>query len=286
MSNERPILAICYDFDKTLSPDNMQASGYIQSVGWDVDDFWRESSKLAREHRMDANLAYMYLMAREARGRIVFTREALRRYGEEVALYPGVTEWFDLLAEIGERAGVTIEHYVISSGLAEMIAGTAIAARFTAVFASAFAYDEYGVAVWPAQAVNYTNKTQFLYRIKKGIPDITDERVNDPVAEDEVRVPFHRMVYLGDSATDIPCMKLVNREGGFAVGVYDPESGDRRQVDRLLREGRIGYAAPADYRRGGELAVLLEQIVQQVASAARLEAEHRHQMRLAQKTSE
>lgn len=220
---DKPVLAICYDFDKTLSPDDMQAQGYIQTVyDGDVQAFWNESNALAEENEMDSNLAYMYKMVQEARGRIVFTKKALADYGAKVELFPGVEEWFERIREYGKNHGVIVEHYIISSGLKEMIEGTSIAkaGAFEKIYASSFMFDDRDVAVWPAQAINYTNKTQFLFRIEKGVLDVNDSGVNDYFPPEEIRVPFRNMVYIGDSATDIPCMKLVNVNGGHSIGVY------------------------------------------------------------------
>lgn len=267
---QAPILAICYDFDHTLSPDDMQAAGYIQSVGFAVEDFWQESRELAEQNEMDRNLAYMYLMAKTARGKVLFTRERLAEYGAQVPLYPGVREWFANVNALGEAAGVRVEHYIISSGLKEMIAGTAIANEFKAIYASSFFYDEDGVAVWPAQEVNYTNKTQFLFRIKKGVLDVNDDRINEYFPNEEMRVPFRNIVYIGDSATDIPCMKLVASSGGHAIGVYAPGESTA-MVDGLLRDGRIQYKAPADYRQGAPLEQLIGAIIAQTATRENLE---------------
>ncbi|MBQ3906932.1 MAG: haloacid dehalogenase-like hydrolase, partial [Lachnospiraceae bacterium] len=171
MRDGNKVLAICYDFDKTLSPTDMQAQGYIQSVGYDVDEFWKKTNALASANEMDSNLAYMYVMMDEARGKLVFNRKKLEEYGSKVELFPGVAEWFDRMNAYGKQHGITVEHYIISSGLKEMIDGTDIAKRgvFKKVYASSFYYDERGVAIWPAQVVNFTNKTQFLFRIVKGV---------------------------------------------------------------------------------------------------------------------
>lgn len=270
---ERPVLAICYDFDKTLSPDDMQAQGYIQSVGYEVGEFWNEAMALARENEMDSNLAYMYKMVKEAEGNLVFTKKALADYGAKVALFPGVREWFSRVRAYGEEAGVDVEHYIISSGLREMIEGSAIAPEFEAIYANSFLYNERGVAIWPAQMVNYTNKTQFLFRISKGVTDVNDPAVNDYFERSELRVPFRNMVYIGDSDTDIPCMKLVTSYDGHAIGVYDPKKGDAR-VRQLMREGRIRYFAPADYTEGGELDTLIRDIIESTAASEKLERKH------------
>ena len=266
-----PVLAICYDFDKTLSPDDMQAQGYIQSVGYNVADFWAESNELAHENEMDENLAYMFLMIQKAKGKVLFTRKTLQEYGAKVELFPGVTEWFDRITEYGKKHGVTVEHYIISSGLKEMIEGTAVAEKFKKIYASAFYYDSNGVAKWPAQAVNYTNKTQFLFRIQKGVLGINDAGVNEFINPEEIRVPFRNIVYIGDSATDIPCMRLVNTNGGHSIGVYN---GDKSKVQKMLRDGRIRYYAPADYREGEQLDTLVKAIIHRTATNEVLENAH------------
>ena len=271
-----PVVAICYDFDKTLSPADMQAQGFIQSVGFDVEQFWEESDAFAIAHDMDQNLAYMYKMVREAEGHFVFSRAALMDYGAKVALFPGVNEWFDRLRAFGEQHGVIVEHYIISSGLKEMIEGTEPAKNgaFKKIYASSFCYNDRGIAIWPAQVVNFTNKTQFLFRIEKGILDVNDPGVNEFFPPDQLRVPFRNMIYIGDSDTDIPCMKLVNTYGGFSIGVYDPENGSREKVFRMMRENRIRYFAPADYREGSRLDCLIKDIVLCAAARERVENAH------------
>ena len=266
---DRPVIALCYDFDKTLSPDDMQAQGYIQTVqpeGSDViGDFWRESNNRAAANNMDKNLAYMYTMKKKARGQIVFTKEKLADYGSKVALFEGVKDWFKRIRDYGAERDIIIEHYIISSGLKEMIEGTSIAKEFKELYATSFYFDEDGVAVWPAQVVNYTNKTQFLFRISKGVLDVNDDAVNDSFAPDEIRVPFRNMVYLGDSDTDIPCMKLVNSQGGYSIGVFNPDEKDKvkakNKVYKMMRDNRISYFAPADYSEGSELDELVKLII-------------------------
>lgn len=270
----RPVLAVCYDFDRTLSPEDMQAQGYIQSIGYDVADFWKESNSLAADNDMDQNLAYMYTMVTKARGRLVFNKEILKADGAKIKLYPGVDTWFTRVNQYGQEKGITIEHYIISSGLKEMIEGTMVAKYFKKIYASSFYFDDVGVAVWPAQAVNYTNKTQYLFRIKKGILDINDQKVNDYFDPDKVVVPFRNMVYIGDSDTDIPCMKLVNSNGGYSIGVYDSETQDKTKVFKMLREHRIKYFAPADYREGSSLEGLIKNIVDRTKTNEVLERKY------------
>ena len=271
---DRPVLAICYDFDKTLSPEEMQAQGYIQSVGYDVAQFWKESNELALANDMDSNLAYMLKMVKEAEGNLVLTRKALAEYGSRVKLFPGVEEWFGRIRQYGEEHGVIVEHYIISSGLKEMIEGTSIADEFEKIYASSFYYNERGVARWPAQTINFTTKTQLLFRIEKGVLDINDTAVNTYFPPDKIRVPFRNMVYLGDSDTDIPCMKLVNMNGGHSIGVYDPVTANREKVQHMIRENRIRYYAPADYTEGSDLDRLVKMIIRKTVEYEKLEDWH------------
>ena len=274
---DRPVLAICYDFDKTLSPDDMQAQGYIQKVyDGDVASFWSECDKLANDYGMDSNLAYMYKMKQEAEGREIFSRAKLEDYGSRVTLFPGVEDWFERIREYGQNSGVIVEHYIISSGLKEMIEGTvpARAGAFEKIYASSFLYNARGVAVWPAQVINYTNKTQFLFRISKGVLDVNDPGVNDFFSPEDIRIPFRNIVYIGDSDTDIPCMKLVNINGGHSIGVYNAETCDKSKVYRMLREYRIKYFAPADYTDGSEIDRLVKAVIDRTAANERLEDIH------------
>ena len=166
---KHPVVAICYDFDKTLSPDDMQAQGYIQSVGYNVKDFWDKSNALARANDMDTNLAYMYTMMVEAQGNLLFTKKNLEEYGSKVKLFKGVDGWFDRIRDYGKTKGVIVEHYIISSGLKEMIEGTSIAKKgvFEKIYASSFYYNERNVAVWPAQVINYTARRSFCSALKR-----------------------------------------------------------------------------------------------------------------------
>lgn len=269
-----PILAICYDFDKTLSPDDMQAQGYIQSINCEVAEFWKESNKLASDNDMDQNLAYMYMMSRKSRGKVLFNKDTLYKDGAKVKLFPGVNTWFDRINDYGKSKGVIVEHYIISSGLKEMIEGTEVADKFKKIYASSFYYDKDGLAVWPAQVVNYTNKTQFLFRIEKGVLDINDQGVNSYFEPGQYRIPFRNMVYIGDSDTDIPCMKLVNINGGHSIGVYDSGTKDKSKVFRMLDENRIKYYVPADYTGGSKLECLVKQIIDKTISNEILEDFH------------
>lgn len=268
---ERPVIAICYDFDKTLSPTDMQAQGFIQSVGCDVNEFWTESNTLGEKNDMDQNLAYMLTMKQKSEGKVLFTKQQLAEYGSKVDLFKGVDTWFKRIKLYGEEQGVIVEHYIISSGLKEMIEGTKVADDFEKIYATSFYYNDNDVAVWPAQVVNYTNKTQFLFRIEKGVLDINDPGVNDSFDPSEIRVPFRNMIYIGDSDTDIPCMKLITVNGGYSVAVYDPETKDKNKAYKMMREKRIKFFAPADYSEGTELDEIVKAIIDRTCANEKLE---------------
>ncbi len=252
----------------------MQAQGYIQSVGYDVDTFWKESNGLAKANDMDQNLAYMFTMMQKAHGKFVFNKQALMDYGSRVQLFPGVNSWFKRIREYGRDKGVIVEHYIISSGLKEMIEGTSVAHEFEKIYASSFYYDNDGVAQWPAQAINYTSKTQFLFRIEKGTLDVNDPGVNDYFEPENIRIPFRNIIYLGDSDTDIPCMKLVNTNCGHSIGVFNPETNDKKKVYKMMSDNRIKYFAPADYTPESELDKLVKAIIDRTASNEKLMSIH------------
>lgn len=260
-------MAICYDFDKTLSPDDMQTFTLIPSFGIDSSDFWREANTLAIEKAMDKNLAWMFNLIKYSKfmGRSIH-KAYFREAGADVKLYDGVLSWFERLNDYARRRGVEIEHYIISSGLKEIIEGNPIAPYFKKIYASSYLYSADGIAEWPAQVVNYTTKTQYIYRVSKGILDESDERVNAVIPRSERYIPYENIVYIGDSATDIPCMKLVSSENGHAIGVYDPHLNNTAQVEQLLREGRINYYAPADYREDKPLDTYLKSVIDEIAS--------------------
>lgn len=267
----QPVIAICYDFDKTLSPTDMQAQGFIQSVGCDVNEFWTESNALGEKNDMDQNLAYMLTMKQKSEGKVLFTKQQLAEYGSKVDLFKGVDTWFKRIKRYGEEQGVIVEHYIISSGLKEMIEGTKVADDFEKIYATSFYYNDNDVAVWPAQVVNYTNKTQFLFRIEKGVLDINDPGVNDSFDPSEIRVPFRNMIYIGDSDTDIPCMKLITVNDGYSIAVYDPETKDKNKAYKMMREKRIKFFAPADYSEGTELDKIVKAIIDRTCANEKLE---------------
>lgn len=267
-------MAICYDFDRTLSPDDMQAYAFIPSVAFDKDTFWQQSNEDAVRNHMDRNLAWMKKMLDEAiHARQSIRREAFFEQGKAVELYAGLDSWFESINAYAEQKGVTVTHYVISSGLKEMIEGTAIARHFSRIYASTFLYNTDGVAVWPAQVVNYTNKTQFIFRIAKGAFDENDDSVNHSMKPEDLYVPYENMVYIGDSDTDIPSMRVVRNKGGYAIGVYPPEAETHRKMCDLFLDRRIDYFAPADYRPGEALYRMVSKVVDLVAARCALAME-------------
>ncbi|CAM4202930.1 haloacid dehalogenase-like hydrolase [Erysipelothrix inopinata] len=271
---DQPVIAICYDFDKTLTPDDMQAQGFIQSVGYDVQEFWKETNGLAQDHDMDTNLAYMFQMVKHSSPSTPLTKELLMDYGSKIELFPGVETWFERINQYGKEHNIVIEHYIISSGVKEMIEGTVLGKNnvFRKIYASSFYYEN-GLAVWPAQAINYTNKTQFLFRIEKGVLDINSPSVNEKYKDGEHRVPFRNIVYIGDSDTDIPCMKLVNDNGGQSIAVYDPIKQDKTKSYNMMRDKRIRYFKAADYREDSDLDQLIKAIILKTSYHEQLEYE-------------
>ena len=248
-----PIVALIYDFDGTLSPGNMQEFGFIQAIGKKPQEFWQESDDIAADQDASNILSYMKLMFDEARkADIKLRREDFKKFGASVELFDGVREWFRLINDYGKSKGVKIEHYINSSGLAEMIEGTEIAKEFKRIFACSFLYNKEGEAEWPGVAVDYTAKTQFLFKINKGILSVRDnKKVNESKAEDIKRIPFPHMIYFGDGETDIPCMKIVKMFGGNSIGVYNPEIKKKVNVaKKLLRQHRVNFITPANYTEG------------------------------------
>lgn len=262
-------MAICYDFDGTLSPRCMQEYGFMTELGLSAGDFWAKSNQEARQQNADQILAYMHQMKLESEHhQTPFQHQKLTGYGKNVELFPGLETWFDRINAYGLEKGLSVEHYIISSGLKEILQGTRIAPFFTAIFASSFVFDEQGNAVWPAQVVNYTNKTQFLFRINKGCLDISDERkINKRIPESEKHMPFSRMIYIGDGETDVPCMLTLRSDGGHSIAVYQPDKPESCQnAQLLLDDRRADFAAPADYRAGKAVETYVKALIDKIAA--------------------
>lgn len=270
--SDKPILALMYDFDKTLSPKDMQTYAFIPAIGMTEREFWDECGKTMSENNMDQILAYMFVMFKKAKGKVLFTRETLQALGKDVVLFNGVKTWFKRVNDYADKHGMKTEHYIISSGLKEIIEGTPIAENFERIYAAEYCYDEDGVPCWPAMAVNYTSKTQFLFRINKGVLDVTEnDGLNEFMPEYMRRVPFRNMVYIGDGLTDVPCMKLVRTNGGHSIAVYQDS---KEKVNNLLLEGRVDYVLKADYSKGSELEKTVYAIIEQAAAVNRTTEMH------------
>jgi len=275
----RPIVAILYDFDKTLCTTDMQNYAFIPSLGMTPGEFWLEANTFGQKNKMDGILAYMFTMIRKSQEKgVPFTRETLVEKGRDIVLFPGVEDWFARINEFGARQGVDVEHYVISSGLREIIEGSSISHEFKEIYAGEFYYDADGNPLWPKLAVNFTAKTQFVYRINKGVLDVSNDKdLNDSMPDDSKRVPFRNMIYLGDGLSDVPCMKMMRAYGGQAIAVYQPSS--RQGVEDLLAKGRVDYMFPADYSAGTALEATMQGIISRMAITDRLAEENARQIK-------
>lgn len=270
MAAKKPRIAIAYDFDGTLAPGNMQEHQFIPDIGMAVTDFWKEVSRIAKENDGDEVLVYMSLMLEKAQAKhIKVNRIALKEKGKGIELFPGVSDWFSRINDYAKSRNVIPEHYLISSGNEEIAAGTSIASEFKRIYASKFRYNEYDAAIWPVLAVNYTNKTQFLFRINKGVLEASDKKgVNKFVRMEERPVPFENMVFIGDGETDVPCFRLVKDLGGLSVAVHERRKSELAK--RLLKEGRVHLATEANYSAGKALEVAIFAKIDDVAARHRL----------------
>lgn len=275
----KPIIALLYDFDKTLCTQDMQNYAFIPSLGMEPGAFWHEANSFGWQQEMDGILAYMYTMLRKCKELgISLTRESLVEKGRSIELFPGVKEWFGRINAFGESQGVEIEHYVLSSGLKEIIEGSGISHEFKMVYASEFYYDETGTPVWPKLDVNFTAKTQFVYRINKGVLAVSNDRdLNASMPDDSKRIPFTNMIYVGDGLSDVPCMKMMRAYGGQAIAVYQPSN--RIGVEELLSRGRVDFIFPADYREGTALDTTVKNIIRKMAITDALVAENTEQLK-------
>lgn len=262
--SDRPIVAVMYDFDKTLCTKDTQAYSFIPSLGMTENQFWGFANDVGIQEHMDSVLSYMYAMVKMSKDKsIPLLRQNLVDMGKNVELFDGVEGWFKRISDFGIEQGVQVEHYVISSGMKEIIEGTPISQYFKSIFACEFLYDENGNGVWPKTDVNYTNKTQFVYRINKGVLDVAnDDDLNRSMPDDSKRIPFCNMIYIGDGLTDVPCMKMMKAYGGYSIAVY--QSRDSK-VEDLLMKDRVDYIYPADYREGTGLDITVKNIIRKMA---------------------
>lgn len=274
---KKPIIALMYDFDKTLCAKDMQEYSFIPSIGMNPSAFWEESNQISIKNNMDRILSYMFLMIKRAKEKgVEITKQSFMKRGEDVIFLKGVKSWFKRINEYGASLGVEIEHYILSSGVKEIIEGTSIAKYFKRIYACEFHYNKSGNADWPQQVINFTTKTQFIFRISKGSLDqMDDSKLNSLIDKDNRRVPYRNMIYIGDGMTDVPCMKLVKMKGGESIAIY--HKGDDTTAKRLLKEKRVGYICKADYSQNSELENLVKLIIHQMALTSELVETHRNQ---------
>lgn len=260
-------VALMYDFDRTLSTKDMQEYDFIPSLAMTPTQFWKATDEYAAQNKMDGILSTMFLMVDKARrGNISLTKQSIAEQGKKIEFFPGVEEWFERITSFGSKYGLFVRHYIISSGLKTMIDGTSIAKHFSQVFASDFLYDENGLPVWPSMAINYTSKTQFLYRIHKGVEDTAEHvKLNRRQQKSEIAVPFSNMIYFGDGFTDVPAMKLTRLNGGYSVGVYQNEENTY-----LVSDDRVSFYVPADYREGSLLDKTVKAVIKKIGAEAEL----------------
>ena len=263
MIKNKPIIAIMYDFDKTLATTDMQNFSFIPALGLSSEEFWNSVSDFTEESGMENILSYMYIMIEKCReNNIPLTKEYLNKLGKEVKFFEGVTTWFKRINAYAEELGIEVEHYILSSGTKEIIEGTSIAKEFKNIYACEFYYDENGLAKWPKIAINYTYKTQFIFRISKGALDINDSvTINTKI--DNRRIPYQNMIYIGDGLTDIPCMTLVKEKGGKSIAVYP--KGMKEKVNLLYEEGRVNYICRGDYSSNSDIEKIVKLLIDEVA---------------------
>ncbi|OQA77116.1 MAG: haloacid dehalogenase-like hydrolase [Tenericutes bacterium ADurb.Bin239] len=270
VSTKKPIIAIIYDFDKTLTTTDMQNYNFIPALGMTPEEFWGETGKFSDRTGVERILSYMYMMIVMARDRgISLTREFLYQQGKSMKYFDGVLTWFDRINAYGESKGIKIEHYLISSGTKEIIEGSEIAKHFKAIFGCEFYFDpKTKLPVWPKLAINYTAKTQFYFRITKGILDTTEDTALNRKLESH-RIPHRNIIYIGDGMTDVPVMLLVKQNGGHSIAVYP--KGERDKVEYLYTDGRVNFVARADYTEKSDINSIVRLIVDQVCIAEQIE---------------
>lgn len=259
------IIAIMYDFDKTLCAKDMQEYTFIPNLGMDSTKFWSEATDLRVSNKMDQVLTYMYLMFKKtADNNQTIKKEYLNNIGKDIELFNGLEDWFERINNYGKELGMEVEHYIISSGLKEIIEGSKIGKYFKEIYASEFYYNDEGNAVWPKLAVNYTNKTQFLNRINKGVLDISDDySLNKKMLENDRRISTANMIYIGDGFTDVPCMKLTKDGGGVSIAVYN--NNNSHTAVNLLKDNRINFIAPADYQENSNIDKIIKKVIRSMA---------------------
>lgn len=271
----KTLVAIIYDFDKTLCDKDMQEYSFIPSLGINPKDFWKMTDEFSRKEKMDKILACMYTMLKESENNNKhITKEYLNSLGKDINFFPGIINWFERINEYGDKIGLQIEHYIVSSGLKEIIDGTKISKQFKNIYACEFLYNEDGYAIWPKMSVNYTTKTQFISRINKGVLDISDDKtLNKKMLEEERRISTKNMIYFGDGLTDIPSMRMIKENGGYAIAVY--QNNDKEIASDLLKDNRIDFFAKADYQENSQIDKLMKNMLIEISIKSKLNKLHK-----------
>ncbi len=273
MSEPQNILAIVYDFDHTLSPHYMQDHTILRRAGVDPSEFWLSCTTLIKERGYDQELAYMKRML-DYDGIRKLSNADLQAMGPDLTFFPGVPDFFEELNAIVQQTryaewDIHLEHYVVSSGLKAILDGSNIAKHVKAIFGCEFDEDQ-GHIHFPKRTISHTQKTQFLFRVNKGLINL-DQDVNDHMPEEARRVPFGHMIYVGDGPTDVPCFTVIKKNGGLAVAVYNPHDTTRKSFkkcyDLAHHADRVHFMAPADYQTGSQLRLILEQHLTEMADS-------------------
>ncbi|MDE5546617.1 MAG: haloacid dehalogenase-like hydrolase [Anaeroplasmataceae bacterium] len=272
-------IGIMYDFDKTLCTTDMQNYSFIKNLGMEPEEFWNKASINTKKNSMDKILSYMFVMIEECkRCGIPLTEEYLNSLGNDITYYRGVQTWFDRINQFGAELGVNIEHYIISSGTKEIIDGSAIAKYFKKIYGCKFIYDsQTKEAIWPGMAINYTQKTQYIFRISKGaLDEVDEEKLNMEIADDRRAIQYRNMIYIGDGLTDIPCMQLLKDKGGKSIALYQPQYIDK--VLPLVDDGRVNYVCAADYSTNSNLEKIVKLMIENMSMLETLRNKEERQL--------
>jgi 2-hydroxy-3-keto-5-methylthiopentenyl-1-phosphate phosphatase len=266
--------AIVYDFDGTLARGNLQECSFIPKMNLTREEFWDEVKTRTRTENADEILVYMHLMLEKAKENgVEVTKQMLREHGEHANLFNGLKDlqWFTRINAFAAQCGLDLQHYIVSSGIEEMIRGCSIQSFFHQVYASKYIYDG-EVAAWPGVAINYTTKTQYLFRINKGVENHWDNKaINKYMPGGSRPIPFERMIFLGDGDTDIPTMKMLTYQGGHSIAVYDEqrEQKDLDKIHGLISDDRVDFVAPANYEENSQLDIIVKGILGRIAHKLR-----------------